>query len=229
MLITNHSLLALINYAFDVKNRYQLEGAPAWMSNEYFEIRATPPAGTPADQVMLMLQQLLVDRFALRVRREMREQPVYVLVVARSDGRLGPDLTPSNHDCAAFFATGATVASPNLPRDDAGRPACGTVLVPAPAGISLTLRGETLPGIIARIQTWAGAAALDRELLDRTGLTGTYDASLQFASAAMLTPGPSELPTFRQALEEQLGLKLEARREMRPILVLESVSRPTPD
>jgi uncharacterized protein (TIGR03435 family) len=230
VLLTNRSLLALINYAFDVKNRYGLDGAPEWIAKESFEVRATPPPGASAEQVPRMLQQLLADRFGLRVRREMRKQPVYALVVARSDGRLGPGLTPSTHDCPAFFATGATVGSPALPRDEHGSPACGAAIsLPLPTGLSLTLLGNTMPEFARKVVTWGGAAAVDRELLDRTGLSGAFDARIEFASAVLTTTANSELPSFRQALEEQLGLKLEARREVRPVLVIESVSRPSPD
>ena len=92
------TLKQLIAEAFEVKD-YQIEGGPPWLTTDYFDITANAGAdATPAD-VKAMLRTLLAERFGLRTRSDTRQAPVYVLTVARSDGRLGPRLTRTTPEC----------------------------------------------------------------------------------------------------------------------------------
>jgi len=116
ILITNYTLGALVHFAYGLKSTYEMRGGPAWVMRDRFDISAVPPPGSSEEQVPAMTQQLLAERFRLRVRSDTSPQPVWALVVDRADGRLGPKLTPSVHDCKAFFATGATISSPHNPR-----------------------------------------------------------------------------------------------------------------
>ena len=95
-------------FAFQVQD-FQLVGGPDWIAKERFDIVAkaehdivpTPPGTTGPGQ--LMLRSLLAERFKLAVHQEKRELPVYALVVARNDRRLGPQLQRSTVDCQAII------------------------------------------------------------------------------------------------------------------------------
>ena len=161
-----------------------------------------------------MLQNLLIERFKLVARRDRRDMPIYALVVARSDRRLGPQMKPSTADCAAllaaFKASGATRQTPdsNL---------CG---------------GKSSKGRI-----WGTGVPLDdlarrlvvagRPVVDMTGLTGLFDLDLKFTPDD--APDPASGASVFTAVQEQLGLRLEPRQAPANVFVIESVERPTPD
>ena len=103
-------------YAYQLLD-HQLIGAPVWTSSTGFDITGTYPPGRAATDhdVRLMVQKLLSDRFGLAVHREQREVPTYLLVLARPDGRLGPQLRRSDVDCEKWIAE-------KRPKTDAGGP-----------------------------------------------------------------------------------------------------------
>jgi len=117
------TLKQLVAEAFDVKD-YQIDGGPPWLATDYFDITANAGAdATPAD-VKAMLRTLLAERFGLRTRSDTRQASVYVLSVARSDGRLGSRLTPSSPECIQQLEQRkrtATAAEPSSPPSDAER------------------------------------------------------------------------------------------------------------
>jgi uncharacterized protein (TIGR03435 family) len=231
ILITNHSLTALIRYAYGLTGRFDLLGGPQALLNEQFDIRAVPPAGATEKDVPLMMQTLLAERFNLRLRRETRDQPVYALVVDRADGRLGPQLSPSPYDCKTFFAAGNTVASPGAPVDEHGRRVCGTLMTLAAPGQPFTyrVRGVPIADFARSLEAW-NFGSVDRPLVDRTGLQGNYDIEVEFVPASPLPNAPvPEAPILPVAMKEQLGLRLESRTEPRTVFIVESVERPTPD
>ena len=142
-----------------------------------------------------MLRSMLTDRFKLRARLETQERPVYALVVARP-GRLGPALTPSSQDCAAADAKcGMSVGSGRL----------------VATGRSL----ETLNSL---------GSIVGRIIVDKTGLKGNYDFTLQYTTAR-----PDDTPSIFAAIEEQLGLKLVPDRAPLTVVIVDSIERPTPD
>jgi uncharacterized protein (TIGR03435 family) len=105
MTVTNNSLYNLIRNAYG-SQRYEMVPGPklqTWVDSERWDILAKPPAGAPEvqEQMQLRLRSLLEDRFKLVARREMREMPIYELVVARSDGQLGPQIKRSGDECGA--------------------------------------------------------------------------------------------------------------------------------
>src|SRR5215471_6810832 len=93
----------LIRQAYGQLQDSQLVGGPDWINSERFDIEAKPEGGGPNNPTMVqsILKQLLEERFSLRVHKETRQLPVYALVLARSDGRLGPNLKQTSPDCAA--------------------------------------------------------------------------------------------------------------------------------
>jgi uncharacterized protein (TIGR03435 family) len=237
---TNMPLRELIRFAYQVQN-FQLEGGPAWLTTDRWDIVAkaegdplpSPPGGPP-DPMMLMLRTLMVDRFKLVVHRETKELPVYALVLARKDGKLGPKLTPSTVDCAAMAAARgrSNAPPPPAPPQPGERPVCGFRIgfgQMAAGGFPLSQLATGLSGLVQRV------------VLDRTGLTGSYDLEMTFAPDPSQFPGGAlppgvELPpidpnspSIFTALQEQLGLKLDAQRGPVEVLVIDRVERPTAD
>lgn len=225
--VTNNSLRNTIRNAYGVQN-FQIVGGPDWIGSDRWDIVAKAAADAPGQQMLLMLRTLLTDRFKLVIHTEMRETPVYALVMARSDGRLGPQLRPSTVDCAAVAAA-LTAASRGGSPPAGGRPACGTRVT---AGNMMTT-ATTMADLARNLSPIAG-----RSIVDRTGLTGNYDLDLTWApdqqgqppDTPAAAPRPaSDSPSLFTAMQEQLGLKLDAQRAPVETLVIDSVERPVED
>jgi uncharacterized protein (TIGR03435 family) len=215
--MTNMRLRALITTAYATRPD-RILGLPDWTDRERFDLAARAPANTPDNQLPLMLRSLLVDRFGLVIRPEMRDQPVYALVMVRGDGALGPNLKPSTA-CAASRDVSAA----------AGTRACG-VLTGSDGQRAYITGGARSIDLLAR----ALLSILDRPVVNRTGLAGTYDFHVTFAaaSAALSTAAPPSLtdaPSIFSALQEQLGLRLEASTGPIEFFIVERLERPSPD
>ena len=218
MAATNVTARQIVTYAYSMQNS-RVEGGPEWLDTMRFDITAKAAAAATPEQMLLMLRTLLADRFGLVVRLEARPTPVFALVLARSDGRLGSQVRPSTVDCAAVRAAIARGQASQVGAD--GRPVCG---------------GRARPGLIT-----VGAVSMEelarnmsrlvqRPVVDRTGLQGRFDFELKYAPDAELTAVPPdrlpELPSLFVALEEQLGLKLESTRAPIDVAVIDSIRPP---
>ncbi len=208
--MTNIPLRLLIVRAYELRS-FQVVGGPGWIDGERYDLNARAPEGTPPNQIFAMLRTLLAERFKLVAHLEKREQPVYALVTARADGRLGPRLTASTLTCSGQ-------------PDQSDR---------CEMGGSFTGSGGTLKGVgqpLAVLATHV-STAVDRIVQDRTGLAGGFNFELAWSGSGLKpAPGaPSELPSVFTALQEQLGLTLEPSRGPVDVLVIDSATRPTPD
>lgn len=230
---TNVALRMLIREAYQLQD-FQLIGGPAWIASDRFDVVAKakgdlPP--TPMGTVgpgQLMIRTLLAERFKLKVRNETRELPIYELVLARSDGKLGPQLRSSAADCAAAGRSGGAPPAPLQPGE---RPKCGMRI-----GLG-QMRGGGLP--LSQLATIL-SQSLGRVVVDRTRLTGTFDLDLTW-TPDQLPPGSSPPgaplppsvasngPSIFTALLEQLGLKLASTKGPVDVVVIDSVERPAPD
>lgn len=241
---SNVPLRHLIVLAYDVSDS-QIDGGPAWLTSRRFDIQAKaadPLMGLPA--MRPMLKALLADYFQLKVHMEVREMPIYALVVARTDGQLGPKITPSTADCsnAEQELTEARARDPEtlVKRLQAGQ-GLPCAIMPGPTRVagSMTMRANgALMTDLAQFLT-AGAG---RAVQDRTGLSGRYDWELTFdralqpmttqpsaSSSPLATPPPSDSPSLMTALQEQLALKLEPARGPVEYLVIDSAALPRAD
>jgi uncharacterized protein (TIGR03435 family) len=222
---SNVPLLMIMQRAFEQYSRPGLiVGGPAWIRTDKYEINAKAEGEPPRAQVLLMVQQLLVDRFKLRTHMERRPVDTYALVKARADGRLGPGLRPNPVDCKAVLAAnGGRIVSPP---PSGPRPPCSMRSGMSANGLAQLSATLNVGGLIAAFQSW-----MDRIVIDRTGLEGNYDIDLEFDFATRNAPdgNGSVGPSIFTALQDQLGLKLEPRREEMDVLVIDSVERPTPD
>ncbi|MBI4266641.1 MAG: TIGR03435 family protein [Acidobacteria bacterium] len=231
---TNVRLRELIQQAYQLRD-YQIIGLPEWIDSARFDVEAKaegdvaaapPGAGGP---MQLMLQALLTERFRLKAHAETRDLPIYSLVLARSDGRLGPQLRPSGVECAPVTFPGGMATPPPPP--------------PAPpGGVQQGCPGVVAPWFIGgrrmTIARLAGslAALVRRPVFDRTGLDGDFDLDLTYAPDQTPAGQPVrfngveldlDAPSIFTALQEQLGLELEAGRGPVDVLVIESVEQPT--
>jgi uncharacterized protein (TIGR03435 family) len=226
---TNMPLRFLILDAYELRD-HELVGAPDWTFDKSFDVIGTYPEAhrPPVHEIHLMLQQLLADRFGLRVHRAQRELPAYDLVVARKDGRLGPQVHTSDMNCAAWIGGGR-------PKTTAGRPSPVSPSGERPVCSMIATR-KWLTGGARTMQDLAGPmqAMLGRPVVDRTGLTAPYDIDLQWASMELhaeesTTAASSEGPSLFTALQEQLGLKLVPHKERFDVFVVDEVKLPGPD
>jgi bla regulator protein blaR1 len=217
---------------------HQLAGGPDWLDSARYDINAQFSGDIPVTEpgtvgpLQLMMQRLLAERFTLVVHPETRELPIYTLILARSDGRLGPQIRTAATDCEAVMnemlkrarETGTPPgAGPQLPD---GRPGCGMRY--SPDG-QLRAGGTSMAALARNLSGGAG-----RIVVDRTGLKGGFDFELEFAPDAVPAPGgtppaapDSNRPSMFTALDEQLGLKLQPDRGPVEVLVIDRVERPT--
>jgi uncharacterized protein (TIGR03435 family) len=210
---SNVTARQLIVYAYRLRP-FQLAGGPGWIGSERFDIQARPPEIAKPDNPA-MTRALLRDRFKLVAHTETRQEQVYALVLARPDGRLGPQLKASTQNCAASQPGAASPCGTNTSvNDTVGR---------------MTGTGQTMDALVNAL----GAFGLSRMVLDRTGLKGQFDFELRWTPDNLRAPAgqaqANDAPSIFAALQEQLGLRLESQRGPVEFVVVDSIERPTPD
>ena len=228
----NVPLQFLITFAYQIQP-YQLVGGSGWMSDDRFDIVAKLegdppplPLGAGPDHMMLALRTLLADRFKLVLRRETREFDIYALTVARPGAKLGPELKPAGPACSpeALAARRGGAAATAQPSEFCG-------IRPTPGG-GVMVRGIALSAFANFVSNQVG-----RYVVDRTGLTGQWDFTLTASMPARsgdtkppdAPPGDPNAPDLFTAVQEQLGLRLQATKGPVDVFVIESAQPPTPD
>lgn len=213
-----------LSFRFNMFSGAPKSGAPFWVTGgfdsppEFFDISARAPAETSIDQMRLMMQALLAERFHLAMHTVEADAPVFALVLEK-DGVTGPKLQlhPASDTCSAPIA--------DLP------PVCGVVahVASITPGEHYGGRGVSLSLFANSIQTMTGIAAVPRPVVDQTGLTGLYDFHLTWIhDAASGDAGVVDnSANFRDALKQQLGLKLKNARAPIRFLIVDHVERPT--
>ena len=174
------------------------------------------------------MQALLQERFKLATHPETRPLPIYALVLARADGKLGPQLRPSAVNCAETIR--GRGAGPMTPPGRGERPPCGMMMRPG----GIVAGGTPIAQLIQPL-----AMMTRRTVVDRTNLQGNFDVDLTFTPDQMpagapppgvtLPPIDPNGPSIFTALQEQLGLKLEAQTAPVSVIVVDHVEPPTPD
>jgi uncharacterized protein (TIGR03435 family) len=238
--VINMPLREMIRFAYDLQPM-QIEGGPDWISSDRFDIVAKAEGRPTMPQVNAMLRSLLAERFALRTHVETRELPIYELVVARADKRLGAQLQPAGPECQPLRTPNA---APKPPPPPSGGPGPDTI-PPSDDGSNLRCGALFGPGFLTLRQFTMARFARDlsmvarRIVVDRTGLAGRYDIDVEFSPEFRPAPPPgvpdlapsvtSDGPSLFTAIQEQLGLKLESARGPVEVLVVDRADRPTPD
>ena len=204
-----YTLRILLAAAFNL-SPHAISGGPAWLDSDRYDILAkTPGAARPTwDEQMAMLRQLLTERFRLTIHREPKEFSVYALTVAKSGSKLrestvNPEATPEG---------------------------------PPPLVIVISRDYVSIPGRYATVGEMAGVmqrSLFDRPVLDRTGLTGRYDWDLEWKpdetqfGGLVKTDPESTKPDLFAAIQQQLGLKLEATKGLVDTIVIDKIERPS--
>lgn len=228
---TGATMREVIEFAYLIQP-FQLVNAPSWINEERWDINARlaappgPAAPGQPDDTLLALRALLADRFQLTIHRETRQLPIYALVLARPDGRLGTQLTKSPIDCDALRAArnkGDTSPLPPAAKQCGTQGRIGSL---AMGGSPMAMFADAL------------SRRLGRPVADRTGLTGTWDLTLTHGVEASQippqlppgTPPPDpDGPSIFTALQEQLGLKLDSTTGPVEVLVVDRIERARED
>jgi uncharacterized protein (TIGR03435 family) len=219
---TNMSSANLVTMAYDIPH-YQFSG-PDWMNDTRFDITAKVPPGTTGEQLRLMQQRLLVERFKLTVHYEKTEMQTYDLTV----GKNGPKLKES---------VGSETPLTEPPKRIMGSD--GLPVFPPNVSMMVMMNGRArMQQIGETMERFAGflAGQLSRPVTDSTGLKGKYDILLTWASdGAGMAPAaasdvgtpastPEPLPTLMQAVQG-LGLKLEQKKGAVDMLVIDHMEK----
>ena len=207
----NVTLRSMILQAYDVLD-FQLSGGPGWINTERYDIEAkgNGPAVSKEvlskmnddqrnqfeQQMFSRIRALLEERFQLRIHREMKDRPVYALILAKSGSKVGNAVERDSSTPQYGLATKTTVG---------GR-------------IEMTAKEEPMGRWAHALSTHVG-----RTVIDKTGLKGNFNFKITFAPDLSDNEGPS----IFTALEEQLGLKLEAGRGSVEVVVIDGVEHPS--
>jgi uncharacterized protein (TIGR03435 family) len=182
-------LLAVIRRAYGVESQ-QIVG-PAWLSTETYDIEAKMPPDTSTARLRLMLQNMLAERFQLKVHHDKKELPTYNLLLAKD----GSKMHRSESGQLGYMPS----------RDTSGH----------------HLRGRiTLPILASNLSD-----ILSRPVSDQTGMDGLFDIDLNYTDDAATTPAPVTYPGIVTALREQLGLRLESKKELLDVIVVDRAER----
>ena len=229
---TNATLLQIVRMAYRFQE-YQVVDVPDWMRSERFDILAkadrvyTSSDGGVAPDLVTMVHALLAERFGLAVHAEVRTVPVYALVRARTDGRLGSNLRPVDINCEAVYAARRNERPVAVPPGQAAPvDACAFRFRPG------VLNGQAIQmsDVVSVLSSFIG-----RVVTNQTNLPGRYNVDLTWTPESMPSSAPDAAPSLNAdaapsiftALQEQLGLKLEPTKGPAEVLVIDHVEHPT--
>ena len=188
--MTNVTLRLLIRQAYQLQD-FQITGGPSWLASDHFDVIAKmpdgfqPPPGPPAPgsgpgPLQLMLRGLLAERFKLAVHNETKDSPIYALILARSDGKLGTAAEEIGdrlrRDVRRRRGRGRGPMPPPGPPQPGESIPCGMRIGPG----NLVMGGSPLSQFANSLGMFTG-----RIVLDRTGLTGNYDFNLTWTPDQM--------------------------------------------
>lgn len=217
---------------FLISNAYQLKpgegkflSLPAWANSQDFDVEAEAKGHPSNEEVHLMLQALLADRFKLVVHREVRQLPEYALIEVKP-GKTGPQLQThsESNECAKYDPSRPAVP-PNPEAVPPPPPPCGSFI-----GGRTRLAGDNVN--MQKLADALSSIGLGRPVINRTMLDGTYDLTLRYTPEP--PPGvepaaadPSAFPSIFTAIEEQLGLKLDSTSGPVNVLIVDHVEQPS--
>jgi uncharacterized protein (TIGR03435 family) len=253
LIATHQPLWRYITFAYKLSGTQELalrfnyfsglpkSGAPAWVTGGFdspadaFDIEARASSNPTIDQMRLMMQALLADRFHLVVHYQTSEASIFALVLVHS-GVLGPHLRPhpANDACSTTPQPDqpAAVTKPELSPSVLGElpPVCGVIAhIPSSQDPSTSYGARRIPLTLlaSSLPTMTGMAVIPRPVVDQTGLTGLYDFTLHWAFSTADTENGDNAAAFHEALKNQLGLKLKPARANIDILIIDHIERPS--
>ena len=217
--MVNMDLRPLIGSAYgDDVDTSDYIGLPGWATAERYDIDAKAPEGARPADIAPMLRTVLAERFAFKAHIETREQPIYELVRTNPGGPLSPGLARVDVDCEALRESRGRGEKPVLKQLPGGLFPCD-MSMRGGAGMEVRSGGMNMADFGRSIQSGTG-----RIIVDKTGLEGYYAFTLRYTG----TPSPdSDVPSLFTALQEQLGLRLQAASAPVRVLVIDNIQRPT--
>jgi uncharacterized protein (TIGR03435 family) len=204
--LRNATMLDLVMRAYGVTDD-KVTGGPSWLASDRFDVIAKTPANATAETAKSMLQALLADRFSLKVHDDSKPLPVYVLTVAKN----GPKMKKSDgsqNGCAP---------KPPAP------PEPGVIPYREGSCHNITTAG------IADILRQVANDYLDHPVIDSTKLEGTWDFDIKYTARPQLAAAGSDGISLFDAVEKQLGLKLELQTTPTAVIVIDNVNRKPTD
>ena len=200
-------MLDLIGTAYGM-DQEKIYGGPTWLAMDRYDVMAKLPAGSTAESHKLMLQALLAERFHLVIHNDSKPLPAYLLTAGKHPLLKESDGSPEKHGCQ------------EKPRPDHVEP--GTVI-----HNEVACHGLTMADFADEVRDMAGNY-LRQPVVDSTGLKGTYDFDLKWTGRGRLAAAGAEGISIFDAVEKQLGLKLELQKAPTPVMVVDSVNeKPT--
>lgn len=198
IIIQDQTVNDLISFAYAVHPK-QIADGPAWLGTEKFDIegQADHPGVANLHQIQEMLQKLLESRFALKLHRDKRDLPIYALKLAKG----GPKMTRSAEN---------TYGLPTQSGHGHG------------SQQQRKFTNNSMSDFALGMQPY-----MDRPVVDKTGLPGRYDFTLRWTPYNSPTNEPNAAPDIFTAVQEELGLKLEATRGPADVLVIDQIERPS--
>ena len=202
------SLADLLSFSYEVQVK-QIVGAPDWIFKDRYDIAAVPDVdGAPSPaQLRLMIRKLITERFKLTFHKDTREMPAFVMTIAKG----GQKLTPT----------------------ELKGPLPGLGMQPGVGGLKLIARNATVNDFAQFLQV----IVLDRPVVDQTGITGKYDINVTFTPDdsmfnGHIPPFPKQegvepAPPFLEAMQQQVGLKVDAQKTAVPVIAVDKVEKPT--
>lgn len=206
--IENTSAATIIQNAYGIQS-FQLSGGPAWLQSDRYDVEAKAQGNPSSDQMNSMLQALLEDRFKLKVHRTTKELPTYELTVAKGGSKLRPSKDGS-----------CVESDPSNPQRRASDVVCGSVRATRNRSAAEV---DAVKINMARL-TANLTVYLQRTVIDKTGITGTFDAHLKWSPDEA---GDAALASIFTALQEQLGLRLESGKGPVEVIIIDHVERPS--
>jgi uncharacterized protein (TIGR03435 family) len=232
----NFPLIQYMIFAYKLtpnQTRDAVSKLPKWATSDRYDIQARADGNPTKDQFRLMMQALLSDRFKLAVHFETQQLPVFALVLDKP-GKLGSQIQPHPPELPCSTAPPPPGTPGPLPTVAGGFPEiCGAltgVKASAPGRVRAGARNMAMPMLVTSLS----AIGVDRPVLDKTGLTGSYDFVIEWTPeingplppGATFQPDPSG-PTLLQALKEQLGFKLDSQTGPVDVIVIDHVEQPS--
>lgn len=215
----------------------RVTGGPDWIRNTAFAVEGVASGRPTLREFRLMLQTLLEERFALKIRTESTTGDMLTLVKGRSDGTLGPKVTPWSGMCPtvmpALYLQAPRRALANgqpLNADDHGVAECPSGYRPS----GILLDGVTMATVAEVLSLPPGRALLGTIVADQTGLTGRYTMELEYPfpqqrAVNPTAPADASLPSLSTAVQEQWGLRIVPGKGPFKTVVVESAQLPSPN
>ena len=203
------TMVDLIASAYGV-DAVNVQGGPAWLERDRYDIRAKVPPKTTPDDIKLMLRSVLADRFHLVVKNGTAPMPTYILSAGAGKPKMTESEGPADGSC--------------IPQPPPQNPPPG-----APSYNVINCKGLTMAAFADTLRNFAGGY-LDQPVVDDTKLTGGWDFTLKWTGRGNLEKQGSDGISIFAAVEKQLGLKLELKTADRPVFQVASVDEtPTPN